>query len=245
MTARRRLSLQGFTTTVMLGALLYVGAMWAHAVARFQPLVAQVTADGNQESQRFERIRARAARHSLVRAQVAAELGAPRLARDTLEAVRRNLQGAIITDPAGAQLLLPPSSSQALVDAVESAGATESQLRTVLIAAIAALELGDRAAAARAVARADSLDASLTYALAEATDLAVAEVWARQRRLAEIAEEEGRLTIIWMLVGLVIFGTAIEVGRRRLRQPLRERIPLRMPHHEQMPHGLGPFGHMR
>ncbi len=222
---RQRLTLHGFTIALSLGALVFVIAIWFQVILYFQPAVRALVNDGQVATERFERFRARATQHELVRTAIEDYVreGLPRIgAADSLRALREQLQDAVVRSPVGAHLMPPPSSAPAFVQGVAQAITLEANLRSAMIGALAALELGDLPAARRAVARAEELERPLTEAVAAATDQALAEVRRRDMRLESLIADESRIVIIWVLVGIILFAAAVESTRRRLRAPLLE-----------------------
>ncbi|MES2306824.1 MAG: PAS domain S-box protein [Gemmatimonadota bacterium] len=139
---------------------------------------------------------------------------------DTLEGHRLNLQ-ALLEAPRGFTTQAWPEGVPLEFRAtLISAGVHEGNLGSVMLAAIAAMELGDVPSATAFMKQADTLDAPLAADLANATMLALGNVNRHEALLADTARAAARFVALWMVGGCILFVVVGLFLHRRLYAPL-------------------------
>ncbi len=220
---RRAPTLRSTLLAVGVGALVYVMFVVGVLVFRIAPAAARLQQQGQmmlidyRDSQQREAV-LDSTMTDLWRLLGASRRGTP--ARAELESHRARLQrmeeSALASAPAG----LTPEAPEELRSILSNGVRDEQHLRTVMLAAIAAMELPDVSMAERMMRRADSLDTPINDALAAATTFALRDVHAREIELASAARSTIRVLAFWLLIGAVAIAFIATLLRDRLYSPL-------------------------
>ncbi|HTL05414.1 MAG TPA: PAS domain S-box protein [Gemmatimonadales bacterium] len=207
---------------IWVAALVYVAVIGGLIVFRISPAATTLQQQSRGILDEFQGSQQRAELLESVTTalQVLASPAADPVGLDSLESFRLRLQATADSSHALERLASALGGTREMRRILVNAVNDEMRLRVAILAAIAALELDDRANGARALEHADSLVQPLRRALNTATSLALLDVNAHESALAGTARTAVRLVWVWLLGGLVAIPLLAAFFRRRLYAPL-------------------------
>ncbi|HYV99055.1 MAG TPA: PAS domain S-box protein [Gemmatimonadaceae bacterium] len=220
---KRANSVRGTLLAFGIGALIYVGIVGVDMAFRIGPAAARLSTQSRGALAEFQESRRRSDVLDDAMTDLWRLLGEAR--RDTvpmatLEDIRFRLQAVEETPRTLTRLVGDQSASPELLSALSRGVDRENTLAETMFGVVAALELRDVPVADRLLRRADSLDAPLSDAMADATTIALRAVNGHEDDLASAAASMSRMLWLWILAGLVAMALLALFLHRRLYVPL-------------------------